>query len=208
MLAGGFDNITFKGTSGITTYKAAIIVKDDGSGGYDIDTTFVWAAAPTTAPRVVFDILEKPDLKFIFVGNISTTYIRGVTATGATDTTFAVGTGFTTGTTTSPFIRARAMTLFESGSFVYVGGSLTGYQGGAVDQGICRLDKTTAARDASFNPSVGVAGGTLSTVNQIGPLINNTSGSFFMYGDFTTYDGATVNYIAQPSATGSIYVKV
>jgi hypothetical protein len=212
MLAGGFDNITFKGTPGITTYKAAIIVKDDGTGGYDIDTTFVWAGAPTVAnARSVFDFIEKSDGKFILVGNYSGTSpasIRGITATGGNDATFAAGTGFTTGTATSPFIRARAMTLFESGSFVYVGGSLTGYQGTAIDAGICRLDKTTAARDASFNPTSGITGGTLQTVNQIGPVINNTSGSFFMYGDFQSWDGATANYIAQPSATGSMYVKV
>jgi hypothetical protein len=211
MLGGGFDNITFKGVPGITTYKAAIVIKDDGVGGYDIDTTFAWGGAPTAAnARSVFDFIEKSDGKFILVGNFSTTTpasIRAITSTGGNDATFVAGTGFSVGTATNTFIRARAMTLLESGSFVYVGGTMSQYKGLAVDLGIVRLDKSTGTIDNSFNPSAGILGGSLTMVTQLGPVINNTSGSLFMYGSFATYDGISAGNIAQPSATGSMYTQ-
>ena len=129
----------------------------------------------------------------VLVGGYFSTYdgsaapsIARLTPTGALDTTFATGTGF------SNVVLSLAV---DSSGGIIAGGEFAGYDGSTVSR-IARLTPT-GALDTTFATGTGFD-------SSVHSLAVDSSDAVVVGGDFTDYDGSTVSRIARLTPTGAL----
>lgn len=180
-----------------TTYRnlSAVRVAKMGTDGV-LDTTYNPSSGANGASGNVNAILASTN--GVYVGgnfysyrNFSTAnYIAKIDSAGNLDTTFnsqSAANGFNN--------NVRAIAL--SGSTIFVGGDFTTYRGAAASR-IAKLD-STGVLDTTFNPASG-ANGTNSSVWAIA-----ISGlDLFIGGDFTSYKGTALKYLAKLNFSGTL----
>lgn len=211
---------TGTGTSGGTLMIQKAIIDSSGNsyitgfwtGGYNGNTSpGIAKIDPTGAFVSAFNVGTgltggaARDLKIsrdglsLFVVGTDTTYNGAANAkivklnlSNASQTAgFSTGTNFTTG---NPFC------IYEDASGnVYVGGSFTAWQGGAVPARAIKLD-STGTKIASFNSG---GAGFNAQVNVVIPVADG-SGDLYWAGGFATYNGQSYSGIIRLRSDGSI----
>ncbi|TAH41164.1 MAG: T9SS type A sorting domain-containing protein [Bacteroidetes bacterium] len=205
MLATGFQSsvhsITMQSDGKIlvggafTTYNSqpkSRIVRLEYNGA--IDTSFIVGTGFNNASSIN-SIVIQPDGK-ILAGGTFTSY-NGTTANrivrlnpnGSIDSTFISGTGFPG--------EVKSICYDSLNNQIYVAGLFTSYNGNTVAKRIVRLD-ATGTIDVSFNIGTGFNGG----INKL--LFDQASGTLVAAGDFTSYNGTTVNRITRIQNTGAL----
>ncbi len=109
---------------------------------------------------------------------------------GTVDSNFDVGTGF------DSMVRSIAPANDGSGD-IYVGGDFTSYDG-ATSAYIIRLNS-----DGTVDTGFDVGTGFNNSVYTIAPALDN-SGDVYVGGDFTSYDGTTINYTIRLNNDGTM----
>jgi uncharacterized delta-60 repeat protein len=97
---------------------------------------------------------------------------------------------------TAPYVASLAVAL-DSSDDVYVGGGFTTFKNSAANR-IARLNN-----DGSLDTGFVTGTGFTSTVITIAPA-NDGSGDVYVGGDFTSYDGTPVGYIARLNLDGTL----
>jgi uncharacterized delta-60 repeat protein len=153
-----------------------------------IDTSFV---VGTGFSGDVWDIAIQPDGKILVAGNfvtynaVSANRIIRLNPDGSRDTTFSIGTGFSS--------TVRTLKIQPDGK-ILAGGDFTSYNGVASNR-IIRL-QSNGAIDTTFSIGTGFT----STVFDIEL---DSSENVFACGDFTSYNGTTRNRLVRLSSTGT-----
>jgi len=163
------------------------ITRLNSDGTRDIDFTI-----GTGFNNVTYSIAIQSDGKII-IGGVFTSY-RGTTqnritrlnSDGTRDTSFTIGTGFSSGIVNAIAIQADGK--------IIAGGSFTNYDGTTQNR-ITRLN-SDGTRDTSFTIGTGIAG----TVNTIAI---QSDGKIIIGGNFTFYNGAAQNYIVRLNSDGT-----
>lgn len=117
-------------------------------------------------------------------------YIAKIDSSGNLDTTFnsqVAANGF------NNTVRALAL----SGTTIFAGGDFTAYRGGAANR-IAKLD-ANGALDTTFNPTSGNNG-----ANNLVWAIAVYGADVFIGGDFTTYKGTALKYLAKLNFSGTL----
>lgn len=162
-------------------------VNTDGT----LDGTFN-PGSGTGMNSTVYASAIQSDGKIIFGGyfssynNKSRNCIARANANGGADTTFTPGTG------ANNTIYAVAI---QTDGKILIGGSFTSFNGTSINR-IARLN-ADGSLDASFVPGTG-AGGTIRTVAL------QSDGKIVIGGNFTSFNGTTVNRIARLNSDGTI----
>lgn len=154
-----------------------------------IDTSF---SIGTGFNNLILSIVETSDNGYLVGGyftsysGISANKIIKLTSTGSIDTSFVIGTGF----------NQDVYTIIKTNDGGYlVGGNFTTYKGTTTN----KLVKLTSngSIDASFNVGTGFN-------NYVYTITPTNDGSYLVGGDFTTYNGVSINRIVKLTANGSI----
>jgi uncharacterized delta-60 repeat protein len=142
--------------------------------------------------NVTYSIAIQSDGKII-IGGVFTSYngtaqnrITRLNSDGTRDTSFTIGTGFSSGIVNAIAIQADGK--------IIAGGSFTNYDGTTQNR-ITRLN-SDGTRDTSFTIGTGIAG----TVNTIAI---QSDGKIIIGGNFTFYDGTAQNYITRLNSDGT-----
>jgi uncharacterized delta-60 repeat protein len=167
------------------SYNNIIRLNSDGS----IDNSFVIGLGLN---NIVTAIKLQPDGKILVGGNFtsysgaSSNRIIRLNTNGSVDTSFVIGTGFTT--------TVNAIELQSDGK-ILVGGAFTSYSGVSRNR-IIRLNT-----DGSVDTSFVIGTGFNNTVNTI---TLQSDGKILAGGDFTTYSGVSRNRIIRLNTDGSV----
>lgn len=160
-----------------TVQKYITRLNSDGS----VDSSFI----PTEEFfSSIYSIEIQSDGKIIACGDIVNSIIR-LNSNGSTDTSFNVGVGFN---------NRIDETIIQSDGKIILGGYFTTFTGVSANR-IIRLN-TDGSRDTSFNIGTGFNGPVVS-------LSKQTDGKIIVGGYFTTYSGASTNYIIRLNTDGS-----
>jgi uncharacterized delta-60 repeat protein len=180
ILAGG-DFTTYNSLG----YSRIIRLNSNGT----IDTSFV---VGTGFSGEVWDIAIQPDGKILVAGSfvtynaVSANRIIRLNPDGSRDTTFSIGTGFSS--------TVRTLKIQPDGK-ILAGGDFTSYNGTASNR-IIRLES-----NGSIDTTFSIGTGFTSTVFDIEL---DSSGNVFACGDFTSYNGTTRNRLVRLSSTGIV----
>ncbi|HQQ64216.1 MAG TPA: thrombospondin type 3 repeat-containing protein, partial [Pseudomonadales bacterium] len=172
----------FQAFSGVIKNGIARI-NTDGS----LDSAFVGVGASDT----VSSIALQPDGKIFIAGRftqfdgVNVNRVARLNNNGSLDTTFNPGSG------ANDYVSSSAR---QPDGKILIGGNFTSYNGVAVNR-IARLN-ADGSLDNSFNPGSGSSTPVLAIVLQ-------NDGKILIGGNFTTYNGVTVNRIARLNADGS-----
>lgn len=134
----------------------------------------------------------QPNGKIIVAGyftsynGVSRVRVARVNSNGSLDTSFDPGLGANN--------QVKAVALQPDGKII-IGGDFTSYDGTSTSK-IARLN-TDGSLDNSFNPGTGAN-------NAVYSIIVLPTGKILIGGDFTTYDGNAINYVARLNANGSL----
>jgi len=182
LAAGAFT--TYSGSSTNTTR----IIRLNPNGTQD--TTFI---SGTGFNSTVYDLRVQSDGKIIVIGAFttysgsSTSAIARLNVSGTLDTTFNVGTGFTTST------EANHCKIQSDGKIVVVG-NFTTYSG-STNNYIVRINNS-GSKDTTFNTGVGF---NLS----LEAVILQSDGKIVTTGQFITYSGSSSNRIIRLNTSGT-----
>jgi uncharacterized delta-60 repeat protein len=178
IIIGGYFTICNGSTS---NYLARL--NSDGT----LDTTFI-----TGADNVVSTISVQSDGKIIiggqfnFYNSVASNYIARLNSNGTLDSTFNSGAG------ADNFINT---TTIQSDGKIIIGGSFTNFN--AISRNFIARLNTNGSLDISFNPGSGP--------NQpISCVSIQNNGKIIIAGIFTTYNGATSQFIACLSSSGTL----
>jgi len=185
------------GTSNINAPAGAVdeLYNADFGNDFWLNTDPPQMAHPGT-DGVVYGLALQPDGNTIVVGDFFSydqagrNCIARATSSGYLDPTFDPGGGVDP--TIGEFISCVALTTNNE---VLIGGNFTSYDNN-LRSGIA-LVNTNGMLDASFYPGNGFNG-------TVYALALQTNGQVLVGGDFTTYNGAPVNYIARLNLDGSL----
>lgn len=173
-----------------TTYNGIVAnriarVNPDGS----LDTGFITG---TGANNIVSSVLLQTDGK-ILIGGSFTNYngsaknrIIRLDSNGALDTSFNIGAG------ANNVVQTMAL---QSDGKILIGGAFTSYKGILINR-IARINA-----DGSFDTNFTVGTGANNTLNTI---VLQADGKIMIGGNFTTFNGNTVNRIARLISNGSL----
>lgn len=160
-------------------------LKPDGSNDYSFN--------PGTGLNSWGRVLRRQSDGKIIVGGDFTTYngtsrarLARIDSTGALDGTFTIGTGFN---------NSVFDVYVQADSKIVVTGSFTTFNGTTVG-GIVRLN-TDGSRDTSFHSGTGGN-------SEIHSVDRASDGTFIIGGNFTSFNGTTVNRIAKLNSDGSL----
>ena len=134
----------------------------------------------------------------IFIGGRFTKY-NGVTVNkiarlntdGTLDTTFNIGTGFSTATTNKGIVKI----VLQTDGKILVAGTFTGYNG-ITCKDLVRLN-SNGTLDTSFNIGLGFN-------NTISAISLQSNGKIFVCGAFTSFNNIPTNYLVKLNSDGSI----
>ena len=159
----------------------------------EIDPSFL-TGVPAGADGTVNTTALQPDGK-ILIGGQFTTYngttvnrIARLNTDGILDTTFTTGTGADNSVNT--------ITIQPDGK-ILVGGWFTTYNGTTVN-GIARLN-TDGTLDTTFTAGTGI-----DNYTSVYTVAIQSDGKILIGGNFTTYNGTTVNYITRLNTDGTL----
>ncbi len=209
--ADGTLDPTFDPGTGADDWVVTISIQSDGKiiiGGYfttyngtsrnciarlNADGTLDAAFNPGTGPNNwVQTTAIQSDGKIIIGGafssynGITTNCIARLNDNGTLDATFNPGTG------ANGFVETTAI---QNDGKIIIGGYFTSYNGTMINR-IARLN-TDGTIDATFNPGTGANGSVETTVIQ-------NDGKIIIGGDFTSYNGTTMNRIARINTDGTL----
>jgi uncharacterized delta-60 repeat protein len=153
----------------------SIRLNSDGSVDNSFDLTEIAGS--------VTSIIQQPDEKIIF--SLSNR-LKRINQNGSLDTSFDPGTG--------PNSRVNGIIIQADGKII-IGGQFTFYNGVAVNR-IARLN-SDGSLDESFNPGMGAN-------NTITDIALQADGKVIIGGQFTSFNGVTVNRIARLNSDGSL----
>jgi len=151
-------------------------------------------SSPPCTPNAV---TVQSDDKVIYVGNFSNIGQRIVrmNTNGSVDTTFNTGNGLNA---TPTFV-----TIQPSDGKILVGGDFTNYRGSAVSR-IVRIN-TDGTRDTSFNIGTGFnSSGTIINAIAVQTISVQSDDKIIVGGNFTSYNGSSINRIIRLETSGSI----
>jgi uncharacterized delta-60 repeat protein len=169
-----------------TTTNRIARINSDGS----LDTTF---NVGTGANNSIRTTSIQSDGKVIIGGAFTSyngtgrNYIARLNSDGSLDTTFVIGTGATGGSVLT--------ILIQTDGKIILGGIFTGYNGTAVNR-IARLN-TDGSLDTTFNVGTGANNWVYTTAIQ-------SDGKVIIGGNFTSYNGTSINRIARLNSDGSL----
>jgi uncharacterized delta-60 repeat protein len=183
LLSGNFASYNGQSVRGIARLNS------NGS----LDTDFQSTGAGTNG--TVHDFAIQPDNKIVIVGGDFTTYngisrtrVARLNADGSLDTGFmATGTGAT---------GAVFRTAVQSDGKILIGGSFTAFNG-IITSRIARLNP-----DGSLDPNFALGGSGLN--GTVWAIAVQNDGKILIGGEFTSYNGVTVNRLARLNADGSL----
>ena len=176
-----------------TSYNATSsnrIARLNTDGTYD--TTFNIGTGFDDNPRT---LAIQSDGKIIVGGQFtayngtSREFLIRLTDSGSIDTTFSIGTGFST--TGFPFASA-----VQSDGKILIGGNFTSYQG--VSRNCITRLTNSGSNDATLSVGTGFTIG-----GSVGKIVVQPDGKILVGGNFTTYQGTTRNGIARLTNSGS-----
>jgi len=176
---------SFTGYNGALTSRLARL-NTDGL----LDTTFNVGTGPSSA---VSSIVQQSDGKLVIGGGFITydgvgrNRIARLNTNGSLDTTFSVGAGFN-----NP---VNSIVQQSDGKLV-VGGNFATYNGTSAN-GIARLN-TDGSLDTTFNIGTGFL------TRAINSIVQQSDGKFIVGGDFTSYNGTSINRIIRLNTDGSL----
>ena len=177
------------------------------SGGYIFPGLLRWTSTAIKDPNFnlvgnlapVFSIeLVAGGFGAVYAGGGFSGGISRINNDGSPDSSFAVGTGFNG--SVGKIVHSAGL----SGD-IYAIGEFTTYQGSAA-KGLVRLN-TDGSREANFFPGTGFrnADGTIPFGEfASGALAADASGDLYVGGDFTDYDGTTVDGLVRLNNDGSL----
>jgi uncharacterized delta-60 repeat protein len=175
----------------INVYKFSTLVKNPSNPFYfysiEQDNFNVGAGASST----VWTIAVQSDGKIIIGGNFtsysgsSINYIARLNTDGTLDTSFNVGAGANSTVLT---------TSTQSDGKIIIGGDFTSYSGSSISR-IARLN-TDGTLDTSFNVGAGASG-------TVWRLVTQSDGKIIIGGNFGSYSGSSINYIARLNTDGT-----
>ena len=153
----------------------------------------------TGANDYIVSAVAQPDEKILLGGNFTTfsgttvNHIVRLNKNGTIDAAFTTNTG----TGANNIVRAIAI---QSDGKIIIGGGFTTFNGTTVNR-IVRLN-SDGTRDTAFTTNTGTGIGTF------GGVINNVAiqsdGKIVIGGNFTSFNGTTVNHIARLNSDGSL----
>jgi uncharacterized delta-60 repeat protein len=179
IIGGQFASYNGTGINGIARLNS------DGS----LDTTF---NVGTGANNIVWTTSIQSDGKVIIGGDFTLYNGTGINriarlnSDGSLDTTFDVGTGANSSVLT---------TSIQSDGKVIIGGNFTSYNGTSINR-IARLN-SDGGLDATFDVGTGANSSVLTTSIQ-------SDGKVIIGGNFTSYNGTSINRIARLNSDGSL----
>ena len=185
VIGGEFD--TYNGT----TVNRIARLNADGT----LDNSFNMGSGLAGGYPIVYSIAVQSDGKIV-IGGAFTSYngtpvnrIARLNADGTLDATFNPS-----GTGANSEIRSVAV---QSDGKILIGGLFTGYNGSNVGR-ITRLN-ADGTLDATFNPS-----GAGATSNDIRSIALLSDGKILIVGNFTNYNGTSINRIARLNSDGTL----
>ena len=194
LIGGNFSN--YQGT----TANRIIRLNSDGN----IDTSFNIGTGFTSGVRIIRTLTVQSDGKILiggdFTGYQETTANRIIrlNSDGSRDSSFNIGTGFST-PTRRPGVSYGVNTIAtQSDGKILVGGNFIGYNEESVNN-IIRLN-SNGSRDSSFNLGTGFS-------NHVNTLTLQSDGKILIGGDFITYQGTGVYRIVRLNSNGAIDVS-
>jgi uncharacterized delta-60 repeat protein len=184
LVGGAFT--TYSGSSNITRIAR---LNTDGTR----DTTFNPGTAGASSN--VFSTVVQSDGKIVLVGSFSnySGSAKNFIARANTDGTSDTGSAWNTGVGFNALVYAVAL---QSDQKLVVGGTFTTYSGSTNINRIARLN-TNGTLDTTFNP------GTAGASSNVNSIVVQNDGKIVLGGQFSTYSGSTVNYIARANTDGT-----
>lgn len=201
ILIGGSWMSSFNGTQ----VKNMIRLNQDGSIDPSFDFAYTSITTTNSTSASIYKIVVQPDGR-ILVGGNKNAFSTGqfnvfrLNSNGSLDTTFTKGdtganvssSGITCTSCTSPIQNI----ILQPDNKIIVVGSFNTYNGSSLYKNIVKLN-SDGSIDTSFNPS--------STSDRvIYDAVTDSTGRIFIGGEFTTYNGSTVNKIVRLTAAGLI----
>jgi uncharacterized delta-60 repeat protein len=182
ILSGAFAGISYNGSPVGNPFR----INANGS----IDGTYTQGAISTITNNAANDISIQSDGKAVFVGTtLPAPYIFRIDTLGVIDATFVTGTGFNLST------QAIDIQLDQK---IIVGGFFSSYDGNAAND-FARIN-TNGSFDATFSSGTGIGGG------QVYDLAIQSDQKIIVVGQFSSYNGNSVNDIVRINTNGSIDV--
>lgn len=117
---------------------------------------------------------------------------------GSIDTTFVIGNGIRTGTSSSVSTQVKDLALSSDGLRLYVGGEFTTYSSTTVNANrLVRILTSNGNIDSTFNMTTGVN-------NDVETMLLDSSENLYVAGQFTSVLGTAQNRIARITSGGTI----